>query len=138
MPVDLFPPDLRKILPPLQGQEGVRDAAVCGAHDIPDESLLVGEGNGVANVFVYLASVPKGAVSAVPTEPIVFDQKGCRYVPHALVVRTNQLVKVKSDDAVQHNVHTVTQRNAPFNQLVRAKNIKIDNYNTTIIEGAFH
>ena len=45
-----------------------RDATVCGAAmAIVDESLQVGTGNGIANVFIYIDKTPPGA--SVPPPP---------------------------------------------------------------------
>ncbi|MEO2026240.1 MAG: hypothetical protein ABGZ23_10210 [Fuerstiella sp.] len=48
--------------------ENVKDREVCGAADVPDETLVVGEGNGIANVFVYLRRAPKGYKSDIPSD----------------------------------------------------------------------
>ena len=103
-----------------QGEQ-VKNADVCAAHNIPDESLMVNEeaGNALANVFVYLATAPKGAEAGVPEEPVVLDQKGCMFTPHALVVQAGQTVLVKSDDPIAHNVHTKPLRNQEFNQTIQ-------------------
>ena len=103
-----------------RGDIKAKDAAVCAAHDVPDESLLVNSaaGNGVANVFVYLRKAPKGTKSPVPDGPVVMDQKDCIFLPHAMLVRVGQTVLVKSDDAVSHNVHTFPLRNTGLNSLV--------------------
>ena len=103
-----------------RGDTKAKDAAVCAAHDVPDESLLVNSaaGHGVANVFVYLTKAPKGTQSSVPDEPVVMDQKGCIFLPHAMLVRVGQTVLVKSDDAIPHNVHTLPVRNTGLNSLV--------------------
>ena len=37
-----------------KGSPDAKDAAVCAAMDVPDDSLVVGEGGGIANVFIYL------------------------------------------------------------------------------------
>ena len=97
-----------------------KDHAVCAAHDVPDESLLVNSaaGHGVANVFVYLRKAPNGTKSPVPDGPVVMDQKGCTFLPHAMLVRVGQTVLVKSDDPVPHNVHTFPLRNQPSNSIV--------------------
>lgn len=104
---------------PLLVRQGtqIKDAEVCAAHDVPDESLVVdGTTKGLANVFVYISRAPKGAqYPPVPHEPITFEQKGCRFIPHALVVRVGQPVLVKSDDPITHNVHTLPVRNATLN-----------------------
>lgn len=98
-----------------QGAE-VKDKEVCAAVDIPDERLVVGEGNGVANVFVYLPKAPKGGKPLeTPAEPLVFDQKNCRFFPHCSIVPVKQVVKVLSDDTVAHNTHTFPAKNNSVN-----------------------
>ena len=103
------------------GDADVKDKEVCGVNGVPDESLVVGEGNGLANVFVYLRRAPKGYTSEVPDEPVVLDQEGCVFLPHAALIQTGQQVLVKSNDAVLHNVHTFPARNQSTNVPVNAK-----------------
>lgn len=105
------------------GTEGVKDGAICAKHDVPNQSLLVNpEGNGVANAFVYLSKAPKGYTKGEPpTEPLVMDQKGCVFLPRALVVQTGQTMLIKSDDEVPHNVHTFPTFQESFNQICQPK-----------------
>ncbi len=105
----------------VKGDEQVKDA-LCRAFEIPDESLLVDPGTrGIANVFVFLPRAPakiyEGQVNG-SEEPLVFDQQGCRFIPHTMVVRTGQKVLVKSNDATNHNTHTSPIFNTPENFLV--------------------
>lgn len=100
------------------GDENVKDSEVCGVAGVPDESLVVGDGNGIANVFVYLRRAPKGHKSDVPSETVVLDQKGCVFLPHVALIRAGQKFVVKSSDAVQHNVHTFPARNQGINLLI--------------------
>ena len=102
------------------GDEQLKDREVCGAADTPDESLVVGDGNGIANVFVYLRRAPKGFKSEVPAEPVVLDQKGCVFTPHVALIQAGQKVLVKSSDPIQHNVHTFPARNQGTNLLIKA------------------
>lgn len=102
-----------KIEVPLRFKKGdptVKDGAVCAVADMPDESLIVNpENNGIANVFIYLRKAPAKIhpdSKAPPKDKIVFDQVGCRYVPHALAVRVGQPVQCISSDAAAHNLHT--------------------------------
>ena len=94
------------VLPPLvkKNHPETKDAAVCAATSIPDESLVVDpQSRGIANVFVYLRKRPdflSMREAAPELEPFVLEQKGCRYVPHAMIVRTNQTVKVINRDEV--------------------------------------
>ena len=52
---------------------------------------------------------------------VVFDQKGCTFEPHALIVRTDQKVIVKSDDPVAHNTHTFPIKNQAVNFILAPK-----------------
>lgn len=106
------------------GAEGIKDGSICAKHDVPNESFLVNldAANGVANAFVYLSKAPKGYVSTdAPEEALEMDQKGCVFLPHALVVRTGQTVLIKSDDEVPHNVHTFPTFQESFNQICQPK-----------------
>lgn len=113
-------------LPPVvtMGQD-VKDASVCAAATIPDESLEVDpESKGIRNVFVYLEKAPAGAAPVAAPEKQIFDQKGCRFLPHSLIVRTKVPLLVLSDDAVGHNTHTFPQRNSGFNGAIGANDRK--------------
>ena len=114
-------------LPPLvkAGDATAKDSAVCAAHDVPNQELVVGESGGIANVFVFLDRAPKGAeIPEASKEPVIFDQKGCMFIPHAMIVRAGQTVKVVSEDAVAHNTHTFPVRNVGFNTVVAANDRK--------------
>jgi len=93
-----------------QGNSAAKDAAVCAAQDIPDEKLVIDPTTkGIANVFIYLAKKPAKVYSDLAhskDKEVKFDQKGCRFVPHAMLVRTDQRVRVFSEDSIAHNTHT--------------------------------
>jgi plastocyanin len=113
--VVLFEGDFQKI----PAIVATKDPAVCAKNPIANERLVVSSGGGVANVFIYLEKKPKGADFEASTEPLVFDQKGCVFLPHSLAIRVGQTVNVLSDDAVAHNTHTFPLRNTGFNQVVQ-------------------
>ncbi len=97
----------------------IKDGAVCAAVDMPDEKLVLGADNGVANVFIYLQKAPKGTPKPEASETaMIFDQEACRFTPHCMVIPTGQLVKVLSNDKVSHNTHSYPSRNAAINQTV--------------------
>lgn len=109
-------------VPPLvaKGAE-VKDAAVCSAAAVPDDSLVVDpESKGIQHIFVYLPKAtavhPKLKESAM--KEVVFDQKGCRFTPHTMLVRTDQVVVVKSGDPLAHNTHTFPIRGTAVNFLL--------------------
>lgn len=103
-----------------KGDATAKDSAVCAADDVPDESLVVDKSTkGIANVFIYLDKAPAGKKYDSPKEAAVFDQKGCRFLPHGLIARVNQPVLVKSQDDIAHNTHTNPIRNTGFNQAIK-------------------
>jgi len=85
-----------------QGQQ-VKDA-VCSIQAVPNESVIVGADGGLANVFVFLSKLPNVDIPAAPSEPVVIDQKGCKFVPHASIIRVGQPLKMVNTDPVAHNV----------------------------------
>jgi len=98
---------------------------ICSARDIPDESLLIDtKSRGIANVFFYKLTAKKihPDLKSTPEDKkkVVFDQKGCRFIPHAMVLRTDQTVIVKSGDNCPHNTRTISFRNRGENFVVAA------------------
>ena len=78
--------------------------------------VVVANGGKLANVFVYVKDgLPQGNF-AVPTEPVVLDQKGCRYNPHILGIIPGQPLKITNTDTADHNIHDMPSNNPPFNE----------------------
>ncbi|MDB4637491.1 hypothetical protein OAK47_03095 [Planctomycetaceae bacterium] len=96
----------------------VKDAEYCSAEAVPNQSLVVGEGGGIANMFIYLDKAPKGFTPEGILAELVFDQKNCTFVPHGLVVQVGQTVLVKNADGAAHNTNMKVVRNKSFNQVV--------------------
>ncbi|RUL88441.1 carboxypeptidase regulatory-like domain-containing protein [Tautonia sociabilis] len=98
-------------LPPKVKQgENVKDAQVCAAEPIPDESLVIDpRSKGVKYCLVYLVR-PKGSnpelVNTLVEEhpQVVIDQQGCKFVPHLVALHEKQQALFKSSDPVAHNV----------------------------------
>ncbi len=85
-----------------------KDVAICD----PDskktadlERLLVGPNGGVANTIVYLRNVTSGKALQLPEQRRHLDQKGCRYIPHILLVPQNEALAMMSSDPTLHTVH---------------------------------
>jgi plastocyanin len=70
------------------------------------EQYVVHHG-GLANVFVWIKSGLEGKQYPVPSQPVVVDQKGCRYIPHVVAAMAGQPVRFDNSDATMHNVHIV-------------------------------
>lgn len=78
------------------------------------EEVLVSEG-GLQNVFVYVKSGLEGRKFAVPSTPVVIDNKGCLYVPHVAGVRVGQPVELLNSDPTLHNVRLRSQNQKNWN-----------------------
>lgn len=79
------------------------------------ETVVTGPGNGLENVVVYVSS---GAPDdgRVPAEAVKFEQKGCQYLPHVLVIHTGQEIRIVNDDQTLHNVHVLAKVNRESNR----------------------
>jgi hypothetical protein len=83
--------------------------------DVHGESFVVDNG-GLENVFVYIRDgLGNKYIFDTPSEPVKLDQKGCRYVPHVVGLRTTQPLEVSNSDATLHNVHGMPETNREFN-----------------------
>ena len=119
-------PELKPLV--AKGDQAVKDAAVCAANGVPDESLIVNsESKGIANICLYIRKAPKKIhpdLKESAEAEIVFDQKGCQFLPHALILRTDQTVLVKSGDPISHNTHTHPFRFKSENLVISANDRK--------------
>lgn len=86
-----------------------------GGAERADESLQVGSGQALQNVFVYVTDRVSGHVFPIPTAPVVLDQDVCRYTPRVLGVRVGQPLQVRNSDPLLHNVRANGVINQPFN-----------------------
>jgi plastocyanin len=80
-----------------------------------DETVLVGEGGALQNVFIYVKDGLGDLKFPVPSTPVVLDQKGCRYTPHVVGVQVGQGFEVLNSDPTLHNVHALPTANREFN-----------------------
>ena len=96
------------------------DPGCAKKHSAPvmSEMLVLGDGNAMANIFVRVKGV-SGSHSA-PSEPVVMDQKGCKYSPHVMGVMTGQKFLIKNSDGLLHNVHSLAKVNRAFNRAMPA------------------
>jgi plastocyanin len=84
------------------------------------ENVVVGGGNGLENVVLYLSEGLSGAALTTPASTVpVFDQKNCMYTPHVLAMDVGQTFKVETSDQTAHNIHpnpNPMTGNIPWNQ----------------------
>ncbi len=79
------------------------------------QTLVLGEGNTMANVFVHVTSGLPQKTYEAPKEPVVLDQKGCMYDPHMIGVIVGRPLKILNPDGTLHNVHGTPKVNEEFN-----------------------
>jgi plastocyanin len=84
---------------------------------VPSEMLVLGKGNTMANIIVWVSNgLPAGKKYPAPSAPVVLDQKGCQYVPHTQGIMVGQQYKILNSDGVLHNVHSLPKVNPQFNK----------------------
>jgi len=89
-----------------------KDKEVCGDSKL-DPALLIGSQGEVKNAVIQIADLKRSPSTA---EEAVLDQIKCEYVPHVLVIPVGASVKIRNSDGILHNVHTFSDKNAPFNR----------------------
>ena len=103
-------------LPPLAMNA---DPACAKKHTAPvaSERLVLGPGNSMANIIVYVTKgIPAGKTYPAPTTPVTLDQVGCKYTPHAQGIMVGQPYKILNSDGILHNVHSLPKVNPQFNK----------------------
>ena len=91
---------------------------ICLSHHstaVYPETLAVGDGNTMANVFVYVKSGLAKKDYPAPGESAELTQSGCMYAPHVFGVMLNQPLKILNPDGTLHNVHVLSKDNPEEN-----------------------
>ena len=94
--------------------EATKDAEVCAKTEKFDESLVVGEGNGLKNVVVSIANIEKGKAQA--GEGGTLDQKECIYRPRVVLSPAGADLNILNSDGILHNIHTYSEANPSINK----------------------
>ncbi len=88
---------------------------------VPSEMLVLGSGNTMANIIVWVSGgLPAGKTWPAPSAPVVLDQKGCTYVPHTMGIMVGQPYRILNSDGILHNIHTLPKINRSFNRAMPA------------------
>ena len=109
-------------VPTLKALDMAADPNCAKKHSTPvaSEALVLGSGNTMGNIIVYVKSGLPAKAWPAPTTPVVMDQKGCKYIPHVMGIMVNQPFKVLNSDGLLHNVHALPKVNKPFNMAMPA------------------
>lgn len=98
-----------------------KDVEVCSKTPLFDESLIVGEDGGLANVIVYVRSRDVKVhpdYDAHKSEMPMLDNKDCHFVPHVLPVWIEQTMELHNSDPVPHNSNVSPLGDIAVNPLI--------------------
>jgi plastocyanin len=88
-----------------------------GENPVPNEALVLGTGNTMGNVMVWVSKgLPAGQTWPAPQTPVVLDQDGCQYLPHVMGIMVGQTYRILNSDGILHNIHTLPTINPSFNR----------------------
>lgn len=96
----------------------IRQDAECSElnpEPVQTEAVIVNDNGTLKNVFVYVKNGLEDYTFPTPSEPVIFDQRGCMYHPHVFGVQTGQTIKILNSDPLLHNIHALPDKNRPFN-----------------------
>ena len=83
----------------------------------PNESLVLGNGNSMGNIMVWVSKgLPAGKTWPAPKAPVTLDQNGCMYKPHVMGIMVGQPYRILNSDGILHNIHTLPKINPAFNR----------------------
>ncbi len=102
----------------------------CGARTPQDPLRVSGDGH-LANAFVYIKDgLPPGDY-ALPTAPVLLDQRGCDYLPRVFGIRAGQQLVIKNSDKLLHNVRSHAD-GAGLTQSANSFNVAMPNEGMTL------
>lgn len=111
-------------VPKLKPRPVNADAKVCGAGERRNQTLLLGEGNGVVNAVVSLVGIARG--KAFPAAGPLLDQRTCTFEPYVQVAPKGADVTFVNSDPVNHNVHAYDAANTSlFNLAMPIQGLKL-------------
>ncbi len=99
-----------------------KDVECCGEFDIRDESLIVGEDQGLGNVFIYVRSrrvkiYPELAEKV--EKQVTLDNLDCIFIPHCMAIwHDEQEFYVVNSDPVAQNVDFAPLGDKKINQII--------------------
>ena len=98
--------------------------ATCGGKPLdasPLRTIVLGEGQTLANVYVAIKSGFGDREFATPRSAVLLDQVGCAYRPRVIGLMTHQVLIVRNSDDTMHNIHVELGYAAAFNPVQHGK-----------------
>ncbi len=106
-----------------KGNAAAKDAKVCAVKGVESQALVIDQDSkGIKNIVIYIKKMKSKYIhpdlKKSKTPLVDYDQVGCKFVPHILFVRTDQQVRVLSNDPINHNFHSIPIKGKGQNFLV--------------------
>ncbi len=100
-----------------------KDVDCCGKYDIRDESLMVSEGGGLANVYVYVRDRSIDICPELQNPPprVTLDNRDCIFIPHCMWIWCDkQEFYIVNSDPIAQNVAFNPLGDEPANFVLQA------------------
>jgi plastocyanin len=101
--------------PPRKPLDQDRECRALHDQQFLSQDVVVNDNGTLKWVFVYVKSGLGDRKFPTPSQPVEFDQHGCRYEPHVFGIQTGQTLKIVNSDPLLHNIHALPKKNRPFN-----------------------
>jgi plastocyanin len=83
------------------------------ATPVMTEAVTVEPGNTLEDVVIYVSAGDQGGPAS---RTVVYDQKGCQYIPHVAAMQVNQPLEIRNNDQTSHNIHPMSKANPEWNR----------------------
>ncbi len=103
--------------PPAKELNVDTDAEHCGKQY--SENLIVGKSGGIKNAVVSVSGIASGKAWQFPAN-FTFDQHGCVFKPHVMLLKPKTGGEVLNSDPIGHNVHTISKGIFNVNKKMKA------------------
>ena len=91
-----------------------KDTQVCGTGDHVSDEMVISVDRGIRYAVVSLGHLEGARLNA--RTAVTLDQRGCRFLPHVVLIPRGATLEMLNSDKILHNVRTTSKKNAPFNK----------------------
>ena len=102
-----------------------KDQDYCG-RTLPNEGTLIGPGQGLKNVVVYLEKAPEAPAPSPADKENLLDNNGCRMAPRVMAIRLGERLVIKNSDPKLHIVHSYLDKRTVFNLSLPFQGTRMD------------